>query len=233
MTMPLSHRVLPCIRSTPCLFKCLLVSVALTISTACKQESKSDDLGGSAVDKISNSAFEVVNVGIYNYTRNDIYAVYLLNPGSIDIDRSNPALGSLAAKDDVANWPGVALTTLAWDWRWHIPKHFNLVWLNVFDRQKFESAKDYNQYRSRDTAPGSAWCQLDITIETSPEKGKGNLFLLHFFPDGHVTTSRVDVFPLPVADFKNRADLPVLSGSPCVHTIPNPMFGKQEPKFIE
>jgi hypothetical protein len=211
-----------------------LALIALTLATACKHDGKSEDLKSPAVDRFGDPAYEVVNVGTYNYTRNDIYDVYILQPGSDDIDRASRAVGGLAPDKDAVNWQGIGImATLAWDWRWRTPKRFDLIWLNVFDRKAYESAANYNAYKSRETAPGSAWCRLDVTVNVPPERGKGNLFLLHFFPDGHVATSRVEEFPLPVADFANRDSLPVLRGTPCIHTVPNPKFGKQEPKFHE
>jgi hypothetical protein len=186
------------------------------------------------VNKFGDPNYEIVKVAIFNYTRSDIYDVYLSNPGPTDIDRASGVMGSPAAEDGGGDWQDIGImSTLAWDWRWQTPKHFNLIWLSIVDQQAYESKGDYNPYRSKETAPGSAWCQLDITFDVPPDRSKGNLYLLHFFPDGHVITSRVDQIPVPIAEFKDRASLPVLKGYPCLHTVPNPKFGKQEPRFTE
>jgi hypothetical protein len=138
-----------------------LALIALTLATACKHDGKSEDLKSPAVDRFGDPAYEVVNVGTYNYTRNDIYDVYILQPGSDDIDRASRAVGGLAPDKDAVNWQGIGImATLAWDWRWRTPKRFDLIWLNVFDRKAYESAANYNAYKSRETAPGSAWCRL-------------------------------------------------------------------------
>jgi hypothetical protein len=130
-----------------------LALIALTLATACKHDGKSEDLKSPAVDRFGDPAYEVVNVGTYNYTRNDIYDVYILQPGSDDIDRASRAVGGLAPDKDAVNWQGIGImATLAWDWRWRTPKRFDLIWLNVFDRKAYESAASYNAYKSRNGA---------------------------------------------------------------------------------
>ncbi len=214
--------------------KWLLLSIALAMLPACKEGRTGSNLKTPAVDQIRNPGYEVVNVGIYNYTHGDVYDVFILDPGSDDIDSGLHAGGSLAASKDATHWPGIGITaTLAWDWRWRLPKRFSLVWLNVFDPKTYESVAKYDAYKTQETAAGSAWCRVDVTIDVAPEKGKGNLYLLHFFPDGHVATTRVEEFPVPITDFAKRDGLPSLKGAPCLRTVPNPKFGKQEPKFTE
>lgn len=102
-------------------------------------------------------------------------------------------------------------------------RKFKVWWERVVDKRALEaSSPDYDEYTHRETRPGMAWCEGEITITRSPVKGKSGGIVLHFFPDGHVEGDmnfQVDG-PDPKVALSMRDEQRKLTGRACLKKFP-------------
>ena len=215
----------------PIAFFCALLMASLT---ACKQGDGSGSFHGAAVDKFGDPNSEVLTVASFNYTRSNIYDVYLSDNDSNDIAAASLASGNQATPDNAQAWALPAPTaSVAWDYRWKLPKTMHIVWESIFDKAAYDGAHGYNAYNSKASQPGSAWCEYDVRIDQAPDKTKSNVLALNFYPDGTVSAAMQAGAASPLVDIKDRNSLRVLAAGHCLHEIANPKFGKGEPNFTE
>lgn len=210
----------------------LLVAAALMVG--CKRTDAADDsLGPGESAKWNDSNFDVLGVGVYNYTDYGIYDLFLLPPDKNDLEFAAQASGGQPVRRGKDKWAleGASGANLAWDYRWTTPRKFKVWWFRIVDKEANHAAGGkYDKYTMKETQPGSAWCEGEIEITRGPVKGKGEDLILHFYPDGHIEGAFEQVTgPVSRVDIKKRDELPVLKDRPCLKEIPNPYFGKKRP----
>lgn len=212
-----------------------LLSILVCFVAGCgKASNESASLAPDAVDKWNGPNHEVITAGSYNYADYDIYRVYLLAPDKDNLDDAASVDGARATPRTQDYWSGGkgSRASLAWDFRWKTPKKFKVWWERVVDKRAMEaSSPNYDEYTHRETQPGMAWCEGEITITRPPIKDTDGNVLLHFFPDGRVDgdmDSSLGRAPTKVG-FSRRDDQPKLTGRACLKEIPNPFYGRRKP----
>ncbi len=189
--------------------------------------------GTSADSKWDDANIDIITAGSYNYTDYDIYHVYLLPPDAKSLDDAASADGARATPQSDTQWEGGpgGRASLAWDFRWKTPMKMKVWWERVVDAKVYASSNNYDPYTHRETEPGIAWCEGEITVTRPPVKDKSGGLLLHFFPDGRVEGDMdfsVDGQPVKV-DIAKRNEQPKLTGRSCLKEIPNPFYGRKKP----
>ncbi len=93
------------------------------------------------------------------------------------------------------------------------------------------SSANYDPYTHRETQPGMAWCEGEITVTRPPVKDKSGGIVLHFFPDGRVEGDMdFDVDgPDPKVALSKRDAQRKLADRACLKEIPNPFYGRKKP----
>ncbi|MCA8281619.1 DUF3304 domain-containing protein [Burkholderia cepacia] len=214
-----------------------LLAVMVFSTAACSKTSgdaEKESLAPGEANKWSDPNYDVITAGSFNYTDYDIYGVYLLPPDKNSLDDAASADGASATPRNATRWTGGGgqRPSLAWDLRWTTPRKFKVWWERVVDKRALEaSSPDYDEYTHRETRPGMAWCEGEITITRSPVKGKSGGIVLHFFPDGHVEGDmnfQVDG-PDPKVAISMRDEQRKLTGRACLKEIPNPFYGRKKP----
>lgn len=212
-----------------------LLSVLAFFAAGCsKAESGSESLGTGETAKWNDPNYEIIKAGSYNYSDYDIYRVYLLPPNQGNLDDAASVDGARATPRTQNYWSGGkgSRPSLAWDFRWKTPKKFKVWWERVVDKRAMEaSSPNYDEYTHRETQPGMAWCEGEITITRPPIKDKDGNVLLHFFPDGRVAGDMdfsLGRAPTKV-ELSRRDDQPKLTDRACVKEIPNPFYGRKKP----
>jgi len=210
----------------------LLVVAALMVG--CKKTDAADDsLGPGEHAKWNDSNFDVLSVGVYNYTDYGIYDLFLLPPDKNDLEFAAQASGGRAIPRDEDEWAleGASGANLAWDYRWTTPRKFKVWWFRIVDEAAFHaSGSKYDKYAMKETVAGAAWCEGEIVVTRGPVKGKSSYLILHFYPDGRIEGDMQSFSDLdPKVDIKKRDELPILKDRPCLKEIPNPYFGKKKP----
>ena len=173
----------------------------------------------------------------YNYTPYDIYSIAFKGislPFNID---EAPSGGSIFFRDaseaDMDNGEKVSFSSgnccFIWDGPVDKPLRVRVVWSVVFDTSYHDgkSSADYDERTSRQSSPGSRWCQA--TVDILPAKGpeRPSIVLFHFLADGtvqaHLGTFKTQS-PLTAEQVKRHATrLP--QGQFCKQEIENPFFG--------
>jgi hypothetical protein len=219
-------------------YTCFTILTLLAIATAACSRGSTDgqplSFGTSSDSKWDDPNIDIITAGSYNYTDYDIYGVYLLPPNGKSLDDAASAEGARATPQSYSHWEGGpgGSPSLAWDFRWKTPMKMKVWWERVVDKNSLhESAGSYDQYTQKETQPGMAWCEGEITITQPPLKDKTSGILMHFFPDGRVEGDMnfvIDRRPVKV-DIAKRNELPKLVGRPCLKEIPNPFYGRKKP----
>jgi hypothetical protein len=97
----------------------------------------------------------------------------------------------------------------------------------MVDKELYKSSTGpYDQYTSKATRPGLAWCEGFIILTHPPSRIEEAYIALHFFPDGRVES---DINGEPKVDIAKRHELPTLLNKVCIKQIPNPFYGKKNP----
>ncbi|WP_236669389.1 DUF3304 domain-containing protein [Burkholderia gladioli] len=214
----------------------MVITIIATASACgrCAPGNQSESLGPRSEIQWNDPNVDIVTAGSYNYTDYDIYGVYLLPPDTNSLDYAASADGARATPRSETAWSGGpgSRASLAWNFRWKTPKRIKVWWERVVDKRLMDaSARNYDPYTQRQTQPGMAWCEGEITITRPPIKDKNSGLLLHFFPDGRVEGD-MDLFvgtaPEKV-DIAKRNDQPRLTDRPCLKEISNPFYGRKKP----
>ncbi|MDR2853476.1 MAG: DUF3304 domain-containing protein [Burkholderiaceae bacterium] len=214
----------------------ILLVASMLLLAACDPMSKieKESLGPGESAKWSDTDnFDIIGVGSYNYTDYDIYDVYLLPPDKNNLDYAADGIGARATRRDATRWSGGrgGNAGLAWNFRWTTPKKFKVWWWRVVDANVFHASHGYDRYTDKNTEPGTAWCEGEITVTHPPIKDKWGGLILHFFPDGHVegdmdfSTEQ----PPQKVELSKRDEQPRLMGQACLKEIPNPFYGRKKP----
>ncbi|MBN3851849.1 DUF3304 domain-containing protein [Paraburkholderia sp. Ac-20340] len=218
-------------------YTCLTVLTAMALAaSACSRGSTGGEpksFGTSADSKWDDPNIDIITAGSYNYTDYDIYGVYLLPLNAKSLDDAASANGASATPQSYTQWEGGpgGQPSLAWDFRWKTPLKMKVWWQRVVDAKLYASSKNYDAYTQRESEPGTAWCEGEITITQPPLKDKTSGILLHFFPDGRVEGDMnfvIDRQPVKV-DIARRNEQPKLSGRACLKEISNPLYGRKKP----
>jgi hypothetical protein len=200
-----------------------------------------DDIGTCSTSKWNDPNFNIINVASYNYTNYDIYGVYLLTPEKNSLDSAAHGYGNRATRHDEAQWEGPKSGAgLSWDYRWQTPKRFKVWWHRVVDRDLHKRSGPYpkdggmfdpfDPYTSKQTRPGSAWCEGEITVTREPRRSLPSDLILHFYPDGRAQGDiEFEIHPATDADIAKRDAFPRLCGRACLKEVPNPFFGRKRP----
>jgi hypothetical protein len=100
----------------------------------------------------------------------------------------------------------------------------------------------YDPYITKQTRPGSAWCEGEVEIKETYNEPYGppfpyrtrNKLILYFYPNGTVQ-GHLDYgvdSDIKIADITKRDELPTLKGRACIKEVPNPFYGKKRPISI-
>ncbi|MDR2853475.1 MAG: DUF3304 domain-containing protein [Burkholderiaceae bacterium] len=224
----------------------LLVIFPMLLLAACDPMNKieKESLGPGESAKWSDADnFDIISVTSYNYTDYDIYDVYLLPPDKNSLDYAADGTGARATRRDEKRWRGGGLggrAALAWDFQWATPKKLKVWWLRVADKKIFDAfgnsdaALKYDRYTDKNSMPGTAWCEGEITVTRPPIKDKISGIVLHFFADGHVDGDmnfRAEQSP-PKIELSKRDEQPELTVRACLKEISNPFYGRKKPIAI-
>jgi hypothetical protein len=214
----------------------ILLVASMLLLAACDPMSKieKESLGpGESVKWSDTDNFDIIGVGSYNYTDYDIYGVYLLPPDKNSLDYAAYGIGASATRRDATYWSGGGggNAGLAWDFRWTTPKKFKVWWERVVDINAYRASRGYDEYTNKNTAPGIAWCEGEITITHPPIKDNWSGIILHFFADGHVEGDMDFGIKRPPAkvELSKRDEQPKLTGRACLKEIQNPFYGRKKP----
>ena len=213
----------------------MLSLVLISAMSACGHDDESLEPFGYHDSKLSDSRYNIIRIGAFNYTDYDIYAVKLLPPDKDNLDYAADSSGDRAIPPTATDWswreggsPG-----MAWDMRWETPKKFKVWWLRMVDEKAYEASQGYDDYANKDTQPGLTWCEGEITVDRPPEKGASNAIMLHFYPDGRVEgemyVNTGGMQPKPRVDIAKRYEQPKLEGRACLKEIANPLYGRKHP----
>lgn len=233
-----------------------LVSAVFVLShVGCSvNDADKESLGPDAIAKWRDPNIKIIAVGAYNYTDYDIYGVFLLPPERDSIEYAARTTGRRATADSESQWDGGpgSSPSLAWDLRWKTPKRFKVWWHRVTDAELYERSSPYPKgggmfdpydiYASKETRPGSAWCEYEVEVKETfgeffgapfPQRRRDTL-ILYFYPDGTVQAHlEYGVEPdVSVVDIKKRHSLPVLKERPCIKEVSNPFFGHKRPTVM-
>lgn len=218
--------------------KIILILLSLSMLAACNAREKDDRLQ----KELSEQTFTTTS---YNYTPYDLYSIAYKEislPFNID---DAPSGGSIFFRDaserTLDNGEKVAVSSgnccLSWDRPLDKPLRVRVVWSVVFDTRYHDgkSSMSYDERTSRQSSPGSRWCQamVDILPATGPDRP--TTVLLHFLADGTVQ-ARLGTFttdtPLAGAAVKLHATrLP--QGQFCRQEIENPFYAIPRKPHLE
>lgn len=179
----------------------------------------------------------------YNYTPYQLYYIAFKDvslPFKID---EAPSGGSIfyrsGNKDRMDNGEKVSFSEgnccFIWDGAIDQPRRVRVVWSVVYDESRVGEG-DYDQRKSRKSAPGSQWCQAIVDILPASGAERPSIVFLHFLNDGSVQAN-LGTFksgsPLPSAQVKLHSD-PLPQGQYCKQEIENPFYGiPRKPLGIE
>lgn len=223
----------------------------------CDADKTGQTAAKSPIDSFGNPNFGVISVGTYNYTTNQILGVYILQQNKNDIDNAGSTSGRPATQFGAQKWSGSGGSgaNLAWDKRWESPYKFKIWWEHVFDKDLDSKSgpypkgggmfDPYDPYTTKQTRPGTAWCEYEVKIKETYKEPYGDPFPgrfrdklnLYFYPDGTVQGHLLMGGEENDKDFKgediaNRNQLSVLKGKPCIKEVSNPLYGKPKPITI-
>jgi hypothetical protein len=198
------------------------------------RKAEAESLSPGELRKWNDPNYEIIPAGLINYTDYGIGPVYLLPLDTNDIDDAIFIDSVSATQPGAERWAGGSngRPTIAWDFRWELPKKFKVWWFRIVDEEAARAAHEgYDRYTMRETRPGGAWCEAEISVHGHPSKEKSSSLLLSFYPDGHVEGEIDD----PIArsarpGIDKRNVLPRLAGQACMREIPNPFYGKTRPR---
>ncbi len=235
-------------------FKWLVAVLLIFAVGGCKNNgADEDDISPGEGNKWRDPNFEILTVGAFNYTDYAIYGLYLLPLHKNDIDAAAAASVGEPQPRGARDWhmhsSGPAV---AWDRRWKSPRRFKVWWERVIDKELFNESgpysKDgnmfdpYDPYTTKQTRPGSAWCEGEVEIKEQFGEPYGPPFpnlirrelVLYFYPDGTVKGSLEfgGFRDFKGLDIAKRDELSVLRGRACLKEVPNPLFGKPQPLRI-
>jgi hypothetical protein len=209
-----------------------LILVGPLLGGCGKTTLENETLAPGEVAKWNDPNFEIIGVGAYNYTDYDIYDVFVLPKSKSDIKFAADASGGRATSKGSKKWGfSGGGANFAWDYRWTTPKTFKVWWFRIVDMKAYvASGRKYNKYIMKDTEPGGAWCESDITIEHPPRSDRISELIIHYYPDGRIDGDIIsgDVDATQV-DISQRDALPVLKDRACLKEVSNPYFGKKKP----
>jgi len=211
----------------------LLLLVVVALMGGCQKAGSADEtLGPGDLAKWNDPRFEIIGVGMYNYTSYDIFGLLILPPDKNSIEFAAHGFGSRATPRNAVEWvPSGGGASLAWDIRWTAPRKFKVWWFRVVDAEAYhKSGGGYDKYTMKHTEPGAAWCEGEIEVTRAPASNKIAGLTVHIYPDGHIEGDVVaSSEDLPRVDIKRRDELPILRDRPCLKEVPNPYFGRKKP----
>lgn len=179
-------------------------------------------------NRLHNDRYKTMSVATYNYTDHDIYGVFILPEDKSNLDYATNARGSPAAPIKKKDWDWRAQEdAISWDYRWKTPKRFKIWWERMVDKELYQAnTAPYDEYTSKATQPGLAWCEGFITLNRPPSRIEHAYIVLHFFPDGSVEG---DINGEPRVQISKHHELPKLINRACIKQIPNPFYGRKKP----
>jgi hypothetical protein len=173
----------------------------------------------------------------YNYTPYDIYSIAFKEislPFKVD---EAPSGGSVFFRDasqaKLDNGEKVSFSggncCFIWDRPIDKPLRVRIVWSVVYDTSYHDgkSSVNYDERASKQSAPGSRWCQATVDIHPSVGTDRPTTVFLHFLADGSVQ-AQLGTFktggPLTSKQVKlHSTRLP--PGQFCKQEIDNPFYG--------
>ena len=216
-------------------FALLLTFVLISAMSACGRDDESLEPFGYHDSKLSDSRYNIIKIGTFNYTDYDIYGIEILPLDKDNLDYAAAGGWEKVTEPSATYWSGRegGSPGMAWDLRWTTPKKFKVWWIHVFDKNLLSTSKGYDEYTDKNTEPGTAWCEGEITIDRPPEKDASNSIILHFYPDGRVEgemyVNTGGILPEPRVDIAKRNEQPKLTGRACLKEIANPFYGRKQP----
>lgn len=198
--------------------------------TACNSKEKESPLQKALLDKTFTATS-------YNYTPYDIYSIAFKQASlPFKIDEA-PSGGSIFFRDanirEMDNGEEVNFSSdsccLIWDSSTDKPLRIRVVWSVVYDTTYYDgkSTISYDERTSKQSAPGSRWCQAIVDILPAAGSDHPTTVFFHFLTDGSVQ-ARLGTFktgePLTAKEVAlHSARLP--PGQFCRQEIQNPFYG--------
>lgn len=225
----------------------------LAVAGCTNNSAEGDSVSPGEHKKWQSSNFEILPIGAYNYTDYDIYGLYLMPVDKNSIMFAAEAGVREAQPRSAKHWEmGSSGPALAWNRRWKSPHKFKIWWHRVFNKEMFRRSgpfpkggdmfDPYDPYTTKETRPGSAWCEGEVEIKEQFGEPYGPPFpnltrselVLYFYPNGTVKGSlEFGGFEgIKLFDIIKRSELPVLKDRACIKEVPNPLFGKPKPRRI-
>lgn len=208
--------------------KITFIVIFIFIFSGCNSKEKEDRLQQELIAKTFTTTS-------YNYTPYNLYSIAfkeISRPFKMD---DAPSGGSVffrnSSSAELDNGDRVAFSSdnccFIWDKPIDKPLRVKVIWSVIFDLQSFDGHTSYDDRTSKESAPGSRWCEaiVDILPATGPERPTTVFF--HFFSDGTVQ-AKMGTFktgaPLNAEQVKlHSARLP--QGQFCKQEIENPFYG--------
>lgn len=211
--------------------KIVLFVFSLILLTACNS-------GESDAHSQHEPAAKTFVTTSYNYTPYGIYSINFRKssvPFKIDQAASGGSIFKRSTTSQVLLDSGelVNFTSRNCCSIWNDPieksMQVRVVWSVVFDSAYYDgkSMVNYNERASRESAPGSRWCEAIVDIAPANNADQPDTVVFHFLNDGSVmgqlATFKTEA-PLSTREIrKHMANLP--PGKFCKTEIGNPYFG--------
>jgi hypothetical protein len=218
--------------------KLLLLSLLTTLLAA----SNSQEDQAKAVKELNAKTYTAT---AFNYTPYDLFSIAFKDaskPFTID---DAPSAGSVffdnSSKRKLDNGKEISVgrdsCCLTWDSSTTQPLVVRVVWSVIFDLAAYgkKGALGYNRETSRESAPGSRWCEQIVAIRPPDGADKPDEVFFHFLNDGTVQ-AQLGTYKtgLPLAGEALKAHATSLPpGQYCKKEIENPFFGVPRKPHME
>ncbi|WP_082491657.1 DUF3304 domain-containing protein [Duganella sp. Leaf126] len=197
--------------------------------SACNSKAKEERL----IKKMNEKTFTAIS---YNYTKYDLYGIAFKDVSlPFNIDEA-PSGGSVffhnSSKMNLDSGQTIYFgegCCFIWDLPVDKPIRVRVVWNVVYDTFYYDgkSSLYYDERTSKESAPGTRWCQAIVDIQPSTESIRPTTVFLHFLPDGSVQ-ARLGKSQLDAVLNSEQVKLhsnPLPPHQFCKQEIENPFYG--------
>lgn len=211
--------------------KIFVVILSLILLAACNAKEKEERIQ----TELGAKTFVTTS---FNYTQFGLYSINFKKtslPFKINEAASGGSIFSRATSSKVTLQSGekINYTTsnccFIWDEPLDKPMQVRVVWSVVFDSAYHDgkSTVTYDERTSRESAPGSRWCEAIVSIIPSKSVEPPDTVVFHFLKDGTVQAQLATFLteaPLDMRQIREHSTSPP-SGQYCKQEIANPYYG--------